>query len=640
MDVDLIFKKPQLPLLKKRRGIETVSSSAKKYKSEVSFDNDSRQNDEPPESVEVEAEFEDDEEGGRFFGGGLTKKQQDVLDYVDSHANDGDTIDESWLKKQLSKLDKALIKNEQLRIKFADSPQKFMESEAELHEVIKSFSILTESSSLYTEFIQQNGLELLAKAMIHENMDIVIVAIQILGELTDGDASAEESDLRTLIKETFVSGVVEIVVNTLKRVDLVSKSDISDFDSYEDKEKGVYEILSFIENITGFSGFTDELVYDDSHRKDTGLVEWLLRRISIKEKPISQNKQYAAEILSIIFPQSEKAQDQVIIKNYSAELNGVAVVLQEVAQYRYNDPLVAETYDREFFHNIFNLLSEIVRCEEGRTKFLENEGIDLLILILQSAGKLGKAHAVTVLDYALSSGSARSASIDFVENNGLAVLFKMFMSAKIDIKQKSSSRVKTSVDGIFSIIASLFRNLPEDSNQKMKLIARFVEKKFEKTVKLLNLRALTSDRLRRLDDILNTKREDFLKANTVDDEKRANQLLAFETDCYFQRTDGGLFRIQLMDIIIAWLLAEDDDNDLGIKNTIEQNLGSSGLRDVHKVLNDYLTELKELVHSSTIAQTNTDNGEKEQNEASDLIEMISVLMEFVSTKSKKQDQED
>lgn len=42
----------------------------------------------PNEPEEEEASFdpvEDDEEGGRFFGGGLTSEQTDVLDLVDQY---------------------------------------------------------------------------------------------------------------------------------------------------------------------------------------------------------------------------------------------------------------------------------------------------------------------------------------------------------------------------------------------------------------------------------------------------------------------------------------------------------------------------------------------------------------------------
>lgn len=46
------------------------------------------QPDEPAGEEEAEASFdpvEDDEEGGRFFGGGLTSEQTDILDLVDQY---------------------------------------------------------------------------------------------------------------------------------------------------------------------------------------------------------------------------------------------------------------------------------------------------------------------------------------------------------------------------------------------------------------------------------------------------------------------------------------------------------------------------------------------------------------------------
>lgn len=53
----------------------------------------------------------------------------------------GDVLDEAGLKRLILMLEKRVLKNQELRIKFPEAPDKFMESEVELHQTIQVFSI-------------------------------------------------------------------------------------------------------------------------------------------------------------------------------------------------------------------------------------------------------------------------------------------------------------------------------------------------------------------------------------------------------------------------------------------------------------------------------------------------------------------
>lgn len=74
-----------------------------------------------------------------------------------------------------------------------------MASEADLDSEIKGLSILSEHPELYEEFCRLGCIGSLASLLSHENTDIAIDAIQIIGELTDEDVEAEQVQWDTLV---------------------------------------------------------------------------------------------------------------------------------------------------------------------------------------------------------------------------------------------------------------------------------------------------------------------------------------------------------------------------------------------------------------------------------------------------------
>ena len=102
----------------------------------------------PPDGEEQLPDDDDDEEG-RFFGGGLTKNTAAVMNFIDEQDNDetvrlgahsvelvakliGSTqkpekIDISWLRKLALNFEKRISKNAELRAKFDDKPEKYVQ---------------------------------------------------------------------------------------------------------------------------------------------------------------------------------------------------------------------------------------------------------------------------------------------------------------------------------------------------------------------------------------------------------------------------------------------------------------------------------------------------------------------------------
>ncbi|KAK9384547.1 Catenin-beta-like protein [Lipomyces mesembrius] len=664
-DINSIFNKTGISATKKR-GLDDLSNLVKRYKSDLEdeptsegqsvvhddFKRNGASADLPPD------EPLEDDEGGRFFGGGLTEEQREVLDYVDKYEDQGEDekYDAGWVRRQITKLNRLIQRNAQLRAKFYDKPQKFLESEEGLDAAVKSLSVLTEHSKLYPSFVENDGLKIFGDLFAHENSDIVVDAVQVFEELTDEDTKAEDVDMKFLLNGAIDAGLLDALITNLGRLDNskgVRGSDEKQADEGENEEierTGVFQILNVVENFSAFQDTVDILFIDNTSKRrvgDTGLLPWLLQRVLVKEKPVSQNMQYAAEVLSIILQKSKISRVHFCQQEYTnkdlGELSGVDVLLRILAGYRHSDPPVEEPEETEMFENVFDSLAIIVQDLVGKDKLLEYEGIDLLLLFVKNGGKHGKARAVKVLDYALSSGSSSQLATDFVNNDGLRVIFKLFMSSRFaDAKNhRSAAREKNStshisLDAVLGIIASLFRTLPDSSPQKVKLLVRFVEKNFEKLERLLLFRDFTTEQIDRVNIIIDGERATFMKARPNQKEEVEDweaELGAREAEWYIQRLEDGLFRLQLIDTIIAWLVAEDDEGDLGIKDNVVKKLAETKatLEDVKNTLEGYRQDI--LPKTPTTEKGNVDGATEEEleqrQEATDLAEMLAVLIEFL-----------
>jgi beta-catenin-like protein 1 len=71
---------------------------------------------------------QEDEEGGRFFGGGVTDKQAEIFDYMEEAEKEvkQETIDASWLRKKAIGFEKLINKNAEQRGKWEDEPHKYV----------------------------------------------------------------------------------------------------------------------------------------------------------------------------------------------------------------------------------------------------------------------------------------------------------------------------------------------------------------------------------------------------------------------------------------------------------------------------------------------------------------------------------
>jgi beta-catenin-like protein 1 len=456
-----------------------------------------------------------DDDEGRFFGGGISKQESEILDFVEG-ADAGaaqEKVDVAWLRKTALNFEKRITKNTELRAKFESEPQKFIGSEADLDSDIKALSVLSEHPELYEEFVRLGCVESLVGLLAHDNTDIAIDAIEIIGELTDEDVDAEDAQWNVLVDALIDADLLGLLVSNFSRFD---ESDVSE-------RNGVYYALGVAENLCSRSSVATRI------GQTPDLLRWLLKRVQRSEPLVSQNRQYAAEILAILAQASSEARRSVI------ELESIDSMLQLVAPYRRRDPDEGGE-EEEYMQNLFEALTCLVDEPEGKAKFIEAEGVELCLLMLKE-GKMSKPPALRLLDHAAAGRTAGEVCQKIVEAGGLKATFTLFAKTQ-------DHRLSTHLIAIF---ASMLRLLPADSAERIRTLAKFVEKDYDKVAKLMKLRHDYDVRVKRAEQENEAGRR---AAPQEEAEEWEVQLLS-------RRLDAGLFTLQTIDVILAWLIAED-----------------------------------------------------------------------------------
>ncbi|OCB84372.1 DUF1716-domain-containing protein [Sanghuangporus baumii] len=616
MDIDKLFKAPKLPsggnkrrmpeaptpeMLKRMKVEAPVSStfaqpsppepngSSSKGKSRAPTVEDAEEH----ESLEVSEDFapgndadyfaEEDEEG-RFFGGGLTEEQKTILNIFDKAGGEGTLDDNEGLvitriRRMLLRFERAADKNQDQRSKYPDDPSKFIDSEADLDSAIKGLLPLSQAPVLaYPEVVNSGAVSKLIGLMSHENADIMIDVVQLINELIDEDAGVDNEDennetegreeaIKSLVDAFLNESILELLVDNLPRLNEAEESD----------RQGVFDILGIFESILSINPDLGQRLVSK-----TTILPWLIKRIEAKEH--DGNRTYAAEILAILL-------DNRPNRLAFGKMDGIEPILRVLSQYRRRDPVDAD--EEEFMENIFDVLCTVLHEPENKKYFLDAEGIDLMVLMLKDK-KDSSPQCIKVLDFAMAGPAGTACCETFVEALGLKSLFSAFMG-KTSKKGKSnpSSAISDSTAHILGILSSLFTNLPSDSPPRMRVLAKFVENTYEKVDRLLDLREGAVSRLKAIDkEIENERRqmkEDGEEIGEVEEDR-----------WYLQRLDGGLYTLQTVDYVLAWVCMEDD----GARGHAQQMLKRKGrtLQDLVQVLKIFRDNIDEEDESTAVAR--------------------------------------
>lgn len=442
------------------------------------------------------------------------EERLNILRYVEQEEATGDILDENGLRKMILLFEKRNLRNQEMRIKFQDNPEKFMESEIELHAMITELKAVATVPDLYPILVDLNAIPSLLELLAHQNTDISVAVIDLLQELTDVDILHESMDgAEILVGSLRKQQVCALLVQNLERLD----------ESVREESEGVHNTLAIFENLTEmFPEICKESV-------DQGLLQWLLKRLKQKV-PFEANKLYCSEILSILVQDND--QNRLIL----GQLDGIDVLLQQLAVYKRHDP--SSTEEQEYMENLFNCLCSTLMAKENRDRFLKGEGLQLMNLMLREK-KLSRNGSLKTLDHALSGPDGKENCLKFVDILGLRTIFPLFMKTPKRNKSRVLS-IESHEEHIASIIASMLRNCK--GQQRSRLLSKFTENDFEKVERLVELHLKYLEKVDVIDAEIDAENDE-----EADDD--AN---------YLKRLSGGLFTLQLIDYIILEICSTSD----------------------------------------------------------------------------------
>ena len=120
-------------------------------------------------------------------------------------------MDAGAVKRMLLSFEKKVLRNQEMRIKFPDMPEKFMESELELNDEIQTLHVIATVPEYYPILVETNAVQTLMGLLSHDNSDIAIAVIDLMQEMTDVDTVNEsEEEAEKLIEAMLEEQVIPV----------------------------------------------------------------------------------------------------------------------------------------------------------------------------------------------------------------------------------------------------------------------------------------------------------------------------------------------------------------------------------------------------------------------------------------------
>ena len=453
---------------------------------------------------------------------------------------------------------------------------------------IKSLSVLSETD-LYNEFIESGSVQSLTSLFGHENLDVVGEVVKIINELVDEDnVASDQESIVSLVNALITNQLDQVIVSYLVGLDKASIEEIS-------------SCLNLVETLSSFDGIATKIL----SMVQPSLVGWLLEKI--REEDMSPIKVQCAEVLSVLLLADKQQVTHLL------EYDGINKLLLEAAEYRTNDPKLNDD-EEEYAENIFSILAVAVRYEERlKEAFIELEGIELIIILLNGSSpkKWAKSRAATILAELLRGVNGTNIAQNVVTSGALKPLFRIFASEKTSINKL--------MQNLISIFANLLRWLDLESSERIRLIGKFCEKDYDKLKNLVQIRHKVSTGIKQVEVRITQEQKEL----EYDEDITPDERLQIETDWEIQRTEAGAELLQNIDLVLAWLIL-DEDEKLSTKVIMLMTQSDQSSNDIKTTLQNQVDELKPVAEMEGASDYDLSNAKREAN---DCIEMLQVVLD-------------
>lgn len=430
---------------------------------------------------------------------------------------ESETYNVSWVSSQVNRIHKAIITNSELRSKYRDDPLKFLDSEFELLEAVKSLSGLSlcEDNEVLKYFCDNTTtLELFLMIKTHPNTDIGSQLITIINELLDNEDEELFESLIPIFEPLFVkTKFTYLLCDHLVKLhqtlgDPLVKESVK-FDTAENVEIS----LILLTKLTEFSQLNKYLIDDKK------LIRHVLARIDIdKPAAVDHILQVYAEFLFALVSETVKFKIPRL-ERLLEKYNLVELLLVNFSKFMRLKNLTDE--QEEYLDNLIDSLCYLLQgCIEAKKQFLKNEGLDLLFVVFSKESKNSWAVSACfkIMTNALSASDEVSLEIAslVITKGGLKYLFKYL---KKDKKY------------VIGVLESLFRLLELNSLERIRLFNKLLDNDAHHLKVILEM--------------------------ALDYQEQINN----EPDELVQ-LDLGLEQLQTLHIIIAWCLVDPDFSPL------------------------------------------------------------------------------
>ena len=127
-------------------------------------------------------------------------------------------VDANTMKRMVLSVEKRINENMQLRMKYADAPERYMDSELALFQELKAMHTLATAPELYATFVRTRCVPSLLGLLAHENADISMDVVDLFHELCEAE-DAEPDALLALVDAMLENGAAAALMQHLGRLD-------------------------------------------------------------------------------------------------------------------------------------------------------------------------------------------------------------------------------------------------------------------------------------------------------------------------------------------------------------------------------------------------------------------------------------
>jgi len=396
----------------------------------------------------------------------------DIMDLIDG-AVSVDAVTTETFKRHLEFLQQCFLINQDHRNKFANTPEKFMESEMELVEELERFrTVATDLSLIPLLNSSPDWIHIILDLLDHPNTDVTEMVVSLLDEVSEIDEAMTVEDIENL-KKLFKNLIQQNLM--IKLLTNVRRYKTGEFE-------GISEALEMIENLADL----DPSILNSIDWKDWSnyLADLLYDRSSAS--PLS--RQYGAELTAILLRASAKFKSTFLSDPY-----GLDKVLASAAHFKASgDPQDAD--EIEYFENLFDIICDSVLDSGGLEIFLTCSGIDLMLMMLTEK-TMCRIRAIKVISFSLSNPSTTGKVANIiVESNGLRILSPLLLRQGEKSLQKAFPKYFSpaqDVEFICSIFVSLIRFC--DPENSCRVFSKLSDKLQDRLGKLIDLHRLYSN---------------------------------------------------------------------------------------------------------------------------------------------------